>query len=125
MLDKTTKKEIKQLCDEATLEGLLKILSSEQVKSNIDVFEFIKLEYKTRKERLIKNLPNYIKKQNCNINRLVHYICKGKCKIPRWLELQQEVLKKSDLKNTQLGDYTAKCLKCGAISQACYNFSCP
>ena len=52
MLDKTTKKEIKQLCDEATLEGLLKILSSEQVKSNIDVFEFIELEYKTRKERL-------------------------------------------------------------------------
>mgnify|MGYP007070136646 CR=1 FL=1 len=125
MLDKTTKKEIKQLCDDATLEGLLKILSNEDVKANQDVFEFIELEYNTRKERLIKKLPNYIKNQNYNINRLVYYICKGSCKIPRWLELQQEVLKKSDLKDTQPGDYTAKCLKCGTISQACYNFSCP
>ena len=125
MLDKTIKKEIKQLCDDATLEGLLKILSTEEVKSNIDVFEFIELEYKTRKEYLIKKLPNYIKNQNCNVNRLVHYICKGQCKIPRWLELQQEVLKKSDLKNAQPEDYTAKCLRCGTISRACYNFSCP
>lgn len=130
MLDSTTKKEFKKICDDATLEGLKEMLKLKEVQNNNDIYELIESEYNTRKKRILDKLPGYVTKQNYNIDRLVKYLCKGncsrgRCSKVRWLELEQPVLKKSQLKNTQLGDYSAKCLKCGYIAKYCYNFIVP
>lgn len=125
MLDNKTKKELKKICDEATLEGLKKILDSKELQSDTDALEFIEYEYNTRKNRILKKLPNYVTNKNYNIDRLVWYICKGDCKQLRWLELQKPFFSIAQVKNAKPLDCPAKCLYCGAISYASYNFSCP
>lgn len=125
MIDNKAKKEFKKICDEATLEGLKEMLKIKEVQANNEIYGLIEHEYNTRKNRILNKLPNYVTSQNYNIDKLVKYICKGGCGKTRWLELEQSVLKKSQLKNTQLGDYSAKCLKCGYIAKYCYNFIIP
>ena len=65
-------------------------------------------------------LPNYA--HNADRNKVVKILCKGQCMTARWAEMNVNYPGEEILRNSDLGDFTATCLKCGHIAQDSYNW---
>lgn len=127
MLSKNEKNEIKRMCDDYTLEGLYNLINNGTYEDNEEKQDFITSIYQKRIEKLENILPEYVTNKNYDKHRLTQYLCKKGCNGQnRWLEFQQPVLKISDIQDSQLGDYKAKCLYCGSILDYGFNMTnCP
>jgi len=68
-------------------------------------------------------LPNYAARANSA--RLVRLLCKGKCSHVVWAEMNVDYPGQEVLRKSQVGDFTAVCLKCGKIAQDPYNWLRP
>lgn len=67
----------------------------------------------------ISGLPQYVK--NTQREYLIQLYCKG-CSSGRWAKLDKPYPGKTALKNAQIGEYTATCLKCGYENDDNYNW---
>ena len=65
-------------------------------------------------------LPDYAR--NAHRRRVVRALCKGKCRMTRWIEMEVDFPGDEVLKNSQVSDYEAKCLKCGYLLRDPYNW---
>lgn len=65
-------------------------------------------------------LPNYA--QSADRKRVVKILCKGKCGTTRWAEMNVDYPGQEVLRNSDLGDFTATCLKCGQVAKDSYNW---
>jgi len=65
------------------------------------------------------SLPDYA--MQADRKKVVKIFC-DKCKSTRWAEMEKEYPGEKTLKNAQILDYAAKCLKCGFIAQDPYNW---
>lgn len=65
-------------------------------------------------------LPKYALK--ANLARLVLIFCKGDCVRSRWAEMNADYPGREVLWRSQVGDFRAICLRCGAIALDCYNW---
>lgn len=75
-----------------------------------------------------RNLPKYA--TGANPARLVQILCKGHCVdvlyrklCTRWAEMEVDFPGQEILRKSQLGDFRAKCLKCGSIARDCYKWT--
>jgi len=68
-------------------------------------------------------LPNYA--QQANGNRLVKLLRKGDCSRVVWAEMNTDYPGQEVLRKSQVGDFTATCLKCGKIAVDPYNWMRP
>lgn len=68
-------------------------------------------------------LPNYA--QHTNRDRLVKLLCKGDCSGVVWAEMNTDYPGQEVLRKTQVGDFSATCLKCGKIAKDPYNWFLP
>jgi hypothetical protein len=65
-------------------------------------------------------LPQYAK--SADRKKVVKILCKGKCMTSSWAEMNVNYPGKEMLRKSNVGDYIAKCLKCGQIAQDSYNW---
>jgi len=65
-------------------------------------------------------LPNYA--QKADRKKLVKVLCKGDCRSTRWAEMNVNYPGQKALRNSDLGDYNAKCLKCGKVAKDSYKW---
>lgn len=65
-------------------------------------------------------LPDHA--QNANPARLVKLLCKGDCSGVRWAEMNADYPGQDVLSKSQLGDFTAVCLRCGKTAKDSYNW---
>lgn len=68
----------------------------------------------------VGNLPKYA--QSADRSRIVHILCKGKCSKPRLAEVNRSFSSMAELKNAEMGEYEAICLKCGSSASDNYNW---
>ena len=68
-------------------------------------------------------LPQYAR--NANRSRLVKLLCKGACSRVVWAEMNTEHPGYEVLRHSQVGDFTATCLKCGKVAKDPYNWIRP
>lgn len=66
-------------------------------------------------------LPKYA--QGASRDRLIKLLCKGKCGKTVLAELNVMYPGREQLKNAPMGQYKARCLKCGTIAQDNYNWN--
>lgn len=66
------------------------------------------------------SLPNYA--QKADRKKLVKILCKGDCNDTRWAEMNVNYPGQEALRNSDLGDYNAVCLKCGKVAEDSYNW---
>lgn len=66
------------------------------------------------------SLPQYA--QVASRDRVVHIHCKGKCKAPRLAEMEQAYPGAEPLRKSNVGDFKARCLRCGSIARDGYNW---
>ena len=55
--------------------------------------------------------------------RLVKVTCRSGCRKERWAEMDKPYPGDDVLSSAQVGDYTATCLKCGAVARDPYNWT--
>jgi len=67
-----------------------------------------------------RKLPNYA--LMANPARLVWILCKGDCTRCAWAEMDADYPGQEVLRRSQLRDFRAKCLRCGATALDCYNW---
>ena len=101
--------DLKSHIEHAESRGFVKVQSTEIISSPRDR----SAEYK-------KALPKYA--QNADRDKLVKLLCKGKCGKVVWAELNSTYPGKETLKKASMGEFQARCLKCGSISQDNYNW---
>lgn len=89
--------------------GFMKVQSNEIISPPRDR----SAEYK-------KALPKYA--QNIDRNRLIKLLCKGKCGKVVWAELNSAYPGKEALKKASMGEYQARCIKCGKVALDNYNW---
>lgn len=65
------------------------------------------------------NLPSYA--EGADLNKVVIIHCHT-CKADRYAEMEVKYPGQDSLRNTQLGTFTAYCLKCGEQVKDCYNW---
>lgn len=65
-------------------------------------------------------LPRYA--QNADRKKLVKILCKGDCHSTRWAEMNVNYPGEEALRNSNLGDYSAICLKCKKVAIDSYNW---
>ena len=65
-------------------------------------------------------LPNYA--QHANRARLVRLLCKGDCSPVVWAEMTTDYPGQGVLRKSQLGDFTAVCLRCRKTAKDPYNW---
>ncbi|KAA9176554.1 MULTISPECIES: hypothetical protein [Delftia] len=75
---------------------------------------------KDRSNEYKGNIPKYANK--ADPERIIHILCKGKCKKTTLAEINRPYPGKETLKSASLGDYKATCLQCGHIAQDNYNW---
>jgi hypothetical protein len=68
-------------------------------------------------------LPNYA--QHANRSRLVKLLCKGDCSHVVWAEMNTDYPGQDVLGKSQLGEFTAVCLRCGKTAKDSYNWFLP
>ena len=73
-----------------------------------------------RSAEYTKALPKYA--QNASIDRLVKILCKGNCGKVVWAELNLPYPGKEALKKASMGEFQARCLRCGSIAKDNYNW---
>ena len=66
------------------------------------------------------SLPKYA--QRADRKKIVKILCKGRCGTTRWAEMNVDYPGQVILRNSDLGDFTATCLKCGERAQDSYNW---
>jgi len=67
-----------------------------------------------------KALPKYA--QNAARDKLVRGLCRGNCGKVVWAELNLPYPGKEALKNAPMGEFQARCLKCGSVAKDNYNW---
>jgi hypothetical protein len=95
--------------EHAKSRGFVKVYSNEIISSPRDR----SAEYK-------KTLPKYA--QNADREKLVKLLCKGKCGKVVWAELNSTYPGKEALKKASMGEFQARCLKCGSVAKDNYNW---
>lgn len=65
-------------------------------------------------------LPKYA--ERADRRRVVHILCKVNCGKTRWAEMDQDFPGVRVLRQSDLGDFTARCLYCGGEARDCYNW---
>jgi len=128
-------KEVKKICEAFTLEGLYELISSIDIITSInksyfdnevdnrDIIDVVSFVYSHRRRMLENQLPEFVRKKNPDINRIVKVICRHSriCKGTGWAVLQDRVIAKEDFKAPE-SHFTAICLKCGYMAEDNYNF---
>lgn len=69
---------------------------------------------------VIGTLPIYAR--NANRRRIVKILCRGRCNMERFAEMDVDFPGEDALKRSQVGDFSAKCLKCGYVAIDPYNW---
>ena len=68
------------------------------------------------------NIPIYAK--NADRKKLVRILCKGGCQNRNSLaQMNVDYPSREVLRNSKVGDYTAKCLRCGSIAKDCHKWT--
>lgn len=67
-------------------------------------------------------LPKYAKR--ANQARLVRLLCRGTCSCVVWAEMNTDCPSEEVLRKSQVGDFTATCLRCGKVAKDPYNWMC-
>ena len=67
------------------------------------------------------HLPNYAR--NANRRRVVQVLCKGRCIMTRWAEMEVDYPGEKVLKSPDSHLFRARCLKCGYIAKDPYNWT--
>lgn len=65
-------------------------------------------------------LPNYASK--ADREKVVQLLCKGKCGVVRWAEMNKPFPGKDVLRKASMGEYKATCLRCGSTALDSYNW---
>lgn len=65
-------------------------------------------------------LPKYA--ESADRKKLVRILCDGRCGTTRWAEMHVNYPGQRILRNSDLGDFTATCLKCGYTANDPYNW---
>ena len=65
-------------------------------------------------------LPKYA--QKADRKKLVKILCKGDCGSTSWAEMNVNYPGQEALRNSDLGDYNAVCLKCRKVAKDSYNW---
>lgn len=86
---------------------------SEKLICEISKNEFENCEYQG-------SLPEYA--QAADRKRLVKILCKGKCRATCWAEMTINYPGRDILSKSQVGDFTAICLRCGCEAVDGYNW---
>ncbi len=68
----------------------------------------------------MRNMPKYA--AHANPARLVKIFCKGDRPHMAWAEMNTEHPGEEVLRRSQLGEFTATCLRCGKIAPDPYNW---
>lgn len=67
------------------------------------------------------SLPKYA--QSADRDRVVSILCKGQCRAVRWAEMNKAYPGADALKKADMGEFKAKCLRCGSIARDNYNWT--
>jgi len=65
-------------------------------------------------------LPRYA--SHANRNRLVRVLCKGRCCKTTWAEMSVDYPGEAVLRESQVLDFEATCLRCGHVARDPYNW---
>lgn len=76
-------------------------------------------EPEDRTSEFIGLLPNYAR--NADRRRVVKIFCR-RCNSTRWAEMEVDYPGEEILRNSQVGDHSARCLYCGEVADDPYNW---
>lgn len=82
--------------------------------------ELIVVEPENRSMEYTGPLPKYA--ENADRKKLVKILCKGNCNSTAWAEMNVNYPGQEALRHSDLGDYSAICLKCGKVARDSYNW---
>jgi len=87
--------------------------------SQVEIESLISLP-RDRSNDFIGSLPKYA--QSADRSKIVKILCKGHCGTSRLAELNKPYPGQDELRSAPMGEYEAKCLKCGSTASDNYNW---